>query len=750
MITSATILAVLLLALFGLSRRAERPVAQWALVAVAAFALPSALVLTAGLPPTTNLFVALVQICWATVLFFIVRRLAMPSLSERAGRGPGYLEQTFGLAVVLLGAAGMELLATGQMIWLGAVLTGTSLAAVIVVVQRTSGKAIIRYLASAEAATMVLTAILLATVTGTIVLQGLPAAELEATYGGLTPLLLALGIDDVFHSVALVACLSLLAVTSTVTVYHRRKSIVKWQHVGLLMSHIAVIMILVGGLIGWVGGSKGMIHLTVGQAASDYRLNPSADHPKGQDATLDFSVRLDHFELDNYVPEYRIYTYARNAEGDGYATAASDEPEVGLELALPEVEGSSKIRVEKVWKRMVRETSWAADEAAPSTAPPRPAARVTISGSGTDWVVGDEKRPGVYRDPARRFDMFLAWDEPGATTLASLGGGEADTATHTVTVEGAGPVAVELGGSYPLPGGRKLLVKRFFPDFIYDVKNKRPSTRSAKSNNPALEVVVIGPGQAADVANLKPTFLYASEEFHKMMGGAHAGAADLRYAYADPARQAARALVVVGSTSQRLVVAGGEVIERAPVTWGESFTIVGVDRSPRVTVDVPLRRAVQTTSLIDAAEGPLNPAAEVVVTSPSGQERRMTMMGKQGKPIWLDQNHPVVFKEKPDGIKNFISTLSIIEHGEVVTSQTIRVNHPMSYRGYDLYQANFDKKNPNYSGISVVHDPGLTIVTIAFWILMFGVLHTVALRSWKPVWRRSRRRAATQPAEVHA
>lgn len=754
MITPVAILVALLGGLLLLSRRAERPVLKWGLLAGVAFAAPSALVFSLGLPEAGNLFIALVQVCWATVLYFVVRRVVKPEVAERAGRGPGYLEQTVGLMVVLLGAAGMELLVTGHLIWLGAALTGTSLAAVLVVVQRTSGKAIIRYLASAEAATMVLTAILLATVAGTIVLQGLPPAELEATYGGLAPVLLALGVDDVFHSGALVGCLSLLALTSTVTVYHRRKSIIKWQHVGLLMSHIAVIMILLGGLIGWLGGHKGMLHLEVGQVASDYRLDATAEHPKGQQATLDFGVRLDHFELDNYVPEFRIYTYERNPEGDGFTTKASDAPEAGLELALPEVAGSSTIRVEKVYKRLVQETSWVADEAASSGAAPRPAARVTIAGdahSGSDWVVSDGKRPGVYRDPARRFDLFLSWDEPSAKTLASLGGGTAGPATHTVQVAGVGPLTVELGGTYALPGGRKLFVRRFFPDFTYDVETKKPSTRSAEPKNPTLEVVVIGPGEAAAAADLPPVFLYASEEFHEMMGGKHTAATDLRYAYAAPSATAACAVVLVGSTGERLVVAGGEVVERVAVTWGESFAIVGVDRSPRVTVDVPLRRAVRTAVARDAADGPLKPAAEVVVTSPTGQQKRVTLMGKQGKPLWLDRDHPVVFKEKPDGIKNFISRLSILEQGEVVASQTIRVNHPMSWAGFDLYQANYDPKNPSYSGIKVVRDPGLTIVEIAFWILMFGVLHTVALRSWKPVWRRSRRRAANSgAAEVPA
>jgi cytochrome c biogenesis protein ResB len=52
----------------------------------------------------------------------------------------------------------------------------------------------------------------------------------------------------------------------------------------------------------------------------------------------------------------------------------------------------------------------------------------------------------------------------------------------------------------------------------------------------------------------------------------------------------------------------------------------------------------------------------------------------------------------------------------------IKVNEPMSHAGWTLYQANYDPKDPSYSGLDAVRDPGVSWVFTGFALICAGVL----------------------------
>jgi hypothetical protein len=73
--------------------------------------------------------------------------------------------------------------------------------------------------------------------------------------------------------------------------------------------------------------------------------------------------------------------------------------------------------------------------------------------------------------------------------------------------------------------------------------------------------------------------------------------------------------------------------------------------------------------------------------------------------------------------KRFASILSIVDAaGNVVVSQTVVVNDPLVYGGYYFYQANYDEKDPTYSGIQVVRDPGMWWVYLGKLMMVLGSL----------------------------
>jgi cytochrome c biogenesis protein ResB len=153
---------------------------------------------------------------------------------------------------------------------------------------------------------------------------------------------------------------------------------------------------------------------------------------------------------------------------------------------------------------------------------------------------------------------------------------------------------------------------------------------------------------------------------------------------------------------------------------------------------------------VDNPDGPINPAAEVEIRHSSGRVDTALLMAAQPQPINLGGDRLLVYREKPEMIKNYRSTLTVVKDGRDVMTQEIKVNHPMFYEGFGFYQANFDPRNPNYSGIEVVKDPGLPIVTFGLWALIAGVFQTVALRNWKPWWERRGVSATHQGVEAAA
>ena len=661
---------------------------------------------------------------------------------------PSYPLAFLGLALLLLGAAGAQTLAERGPEPIGVAMLIVGIGALGWMIWRSSWSGAVRYLASAPAAVLTLTAICFGTMVGTFVLQGVPTESFLDRYGAIGGLLYSVHADDIFHSWAFVCCLALVGLTSVATLWVRRRALRKWPHVGRLATHLAVILVLVGGFAGWMWGDKGMVHLEIGQASDTFVVSPSAEHPRGEKLDLGFTLRLDDFELDHYEPEFKLYTYARDSDQSkkGYQVAVADKPAPGLE-----VRGANgmTIRVDEVYRRLrvVRGFVAAPDAAPGAGSPPRPAARATIDGS-VAWLAPEGAHTAAYRDPGGRFELLVSWDEPPAALLAGLGKGGGQ-ASHRVTPTGGQPIQVQPGKAYQLADGGRLLVQAFYPDFTYDLKSRRAATKSPEPKNPGLAVQLVPAG--GDPAAAKVTYLFPS----RGAAAAH-GSQALSYEFTPQQPGAGRAIVLVGATDERLDVASGEVVARGPAGWGAPLDLASVAPGARITIEEPIRRAAPRVERINATEGPLNAALEVTILRPGQPDQAATLLAANAKPIDLGQGRLLVFKERPDGIKNFKSTLTIVDGGQEVLTQLIRVNEPLDYAGVHLYQANYDPDNPLYSGIQVVRDPGLNLVLAGLWVLMAGVAHAITLSRWKPWWSRRRRRqlarneAPLTPEEVQA
>jgi hypothetical protein len=127
---------------------------------------------------------------------------------------------------------------------------------------------------------------------------------------------------------------------------------------------------------------------------------------------------------------------------------------------------------------------------------------------------------------------------------------------------------------------------------------------------------------------------------------------------------------------------------------------------------------------------PKGSAAEIEIRS-AGQVSRRTLRGGPHDAAWLPDGRTVLTLERrPAEAKAYRSRLSILEGGRTVREKTIEVNDPLSWRGWHFYQSSYREKDPTWSGIQVVRDPGFPIVFTGFGMIGFGVIFIYYLRPW--------------------
>lgn len=141
-----------------------------------------------------------------------------------------------------------------------------------------------------------------------------------------------------------------------------------------------------------------------------------------------------------------------------------------------------------------------------------------------------------------------------------------------------------------------------------------------------------------------------------------------------------------------------------------------------------------------------NPAA--VLELGAGEEARQTPLlfalqpgsnfARVGKGV-------LVFEQTAASVKSFMSHVTLTS-GDDVSQARVEVNQPLSYGGWRLYQASFDPRDPTYSGITAVRDPGVPWVFLGFALICSGVVWTFyATRSPSPAPAGAMKRAGAHP-----
>ena len=574
-----------------------------------------------------------------------------------------------------------------------------------------------RTLTSLPFSVALLTFLLVLTMVGTVVLQKAPPEAYLGRHGpALGALLLALGMDDLFHPPWFTGLLALLPVSLVLTAIEKRAwRLPMWGH---LLSHMGFVTVLLGGWIGSHYGFKGVLDLHEGQTVQEVRVLGKDGLP-GAGRPLGFALKLEKFAVEHYVAEAKFYVYER--DGAKYRAIRSfDTKEAATRRAIGA--GGAAFRLVTAYpdfylRPELRETP-----------PGQGGAVLQVDFQQGDWtsravlqagVSGRDSGPLSAAGPSARF----VWATPSEAEIARFAEGVPESHVISLQAPAAGgeaeDVVVSVGKTALLPtGGFAVEVLEYLPDFNYDSKAKKASSRTPEPNNPALRVLI----REQKTGEERLRWLYA-----KMPDFGHAedAAKGPRFVYRhEPAhRPADRELLVLGEAAQIWRLEKGQVVERLPLaqwpTVCAGLPVVGLKAYASAVIEpVPTTRSAAWE----------NPVADIVVEE-GGATRAVRLAAQHAQPVALaDGKTFLAFERRADEPKAFRSHLTVYQEGRKVTEKTIVVNDPLSYQGFMFYQSNFRKDDPTYSGIQVVRDPGLGVVFLGFIMMSIGVIFIYYIR----------------------
>jgi hypothetical protein len=180
-----------------------------------------------------------------------------------------------------------------------------------------------------------------AAVLGTLILQNRPMAFYESRYGVVGSLIVALRLDDIFHSLwfSFFVALFFAGVLNS--------ALLRWppklRNAGFFTCHLGLMASLLGAGASSALSVKGRVDLHTGGETATRVMVTRNGVPTGAFAPLGFDLKLDRFDLVRYTPEFRVAYY--DLEGERPRLKASFDPEVGVKHLLP---GGDSFRIQKL------------------------------------------------------------------------------------------------------------------------------------------------------------------------------------------------------------------------------------------------------------------------------------------------------------------------------------------------------------------------------------------------------------------
>jgi ResB-like family len=122
-----------------------------------------------------------------------------------------------------------------------------------------------------------------------------------------------------------------------------------------------------------------------------------------------------------------------------------------------------------------------------------------------------------------------------------------------------------------------------------------------------------------------------------------------------------------------------------------------------------------------------NPAVLLEVYE-GGRPHERLLVAHEGGGFRLGRGGAIAFEHREDEVKAFRSDVTVTD-GPAVKKAVITVNDPLAFGAWTFYQVNYDPRDPTYSGLEAVRDPGVPWVFLGFALISIGVFYMFYVES---------------------
>jgi len=114
----------------------------------------------------------------------------------------------------------------------------------------------------------------------------------------------------------------------------------------------------------------------------------------------------------------------------------------------------------------------------------------------------------------------------------------------------------------------------------------------------------------------------------------------------------------------------------------------------------------------------------IVLFDENGETRDAVLIARTPSALRFGDGLALGFERRGEDARAFRSQVHLAR-GDQTLAATVAVNEPVRFGGWTLYQVNYDPKDPTYSGLDAVFDPGLVVVFAGFALIVLGVAYTL-------------------------
>ena len=548
----------------------------------------------------------------------------------------------------------------------------------------------------------------IATILGTLILQGKAPEQYTAVYGEkLARLLQNLYLTRVFWSVWY-ALLFAAFFLGLLLVPLRRKAF-RLEKLGFLITHWGFALIILGGFLGYFFGYSGQVRLFPGEEKGSILLERSQ-----KIHSLPFQIYLKKFWIDYYPPERKLDLFLSRQTPQSpmqvHLIRTWDLKEI-LGKKIPLLRSPYQFVVEEYyphfgWKKRLSKGKKGKDSVLALT--------LTWDYQGKEETVvlfPQIPQRSFHTFPKRRLLLWV-FEKPfpkGAEKNFLSG---QIPAKHRLLVQKQDQIQwleVEVGKSYEVDG-ITLKVEEFYPKAVWDPERKKIRNQKRGSLNPVLLV----------------TFYQGEEKQSLYLFHGHpplkvGESLQLAYDYAKP--HEGYDFYLLGSVEEKkfYFVKDGKILRTFPLS---ALSLREIDFQLK---DLKTTWVSFEFDPVNLSKEHKNPAIKLSIWK--GEEKVLERWLFAKPQDWSEEKVQSAVRV-PTGeyilrfrfnrpVRHYVSEVEIREQGEKKKEGSIRVNEPLWYKSHGLYQTSHIGEEGTI--LTVSYDPGLVFVFVGIGMCVLGL-----------------------------